>query len=398
MRIVHIEDFFHPDAGYQINILPKYMVQQNNEVYIVTSKMEEAPDSLTSFFGKEDIDRRDREYSARTGVIIKRVSIFGFFSGRAIFRKSLFKTVQDLNPDVIYVHGNDTLTAMRFLMKYKKKKFPLVLDSHMLEMASVNKFNKVFRKFYRHFFTPIIIKNQIPVIRTQDDSYVEKNLGIPLAQAPWISVGSDTLLFKEDQEERKKFRKLYNISDDDFVVIYTGKLDEAKGAKLLASVFSAKFPRKNVVLLVVGNSSEEYGIEIERMLKQSENRVIRFPTQKYVDLAKFYQASDLSVFPKQCSLSFYDAQACGLPVVSEDNNINQDRLRFRNGFTFKQGCSKDFREKIIECIDMSENEFNELKENSAQLVKSSYDYKEKSMIYMETIQKVHSQMVYKRGV
>ncbi|WP_434399821.1 glycosyltransferase family 4 protein [Planococcus sp. 11815] len=390
MKIVHIEDFFHPDAGYQINILPKYMVNQGHKVYVITSKINKAPESLTDFFGKDDISLKDQEYTADTGVEIKRVDTKGFISGRAVFEKELFKVVSDLNPDVIYVHGNDSLTAMRYLLRYKKKKFPLVLDSHMLEMASVNKFNKVFRFFYRSFFSPIIVKNEIPVIRTQNDNYVEKHLGIPLSQSPWISVGSDTLIFKEDQQMRRSFRKELNIGDEDFVIVYTGKLDEAKGAKLLANVFVNKFNEKNVVLLVVGNSNGHYGSEVEKIFEKSENRILRFPTQKYKDLAKFYQSSDLSIFPKQCSLSFYDAQACGLPVVSENNSINTDRLKFNNGFTFEKENLHDFRQKIIDCISMPVNEYQKMRNNAIEMVRNRYDYSDKSIEYMQEIKKVYT--------
>lgn len=38
MKIVHVEDFFHPDAGYQINILPKYMAKMGHEVVVITSE------------------------------------------------------------------------------------------------------------------------------------------------------------------------------------------------------------------------------------------------------------------------------------------------------------------------------------------------------------------------
>jgi len=61
-------------------------------------------------------------------------------------------------------------------------------------------------------------------------------------------------------------------------------------------------------VLVVGNSPDsEYGNLVEDTFRRSENRVIRFPTQKYTELPRFYQVADLAVFPKQCSLSFYDA-------------------------------------------------------------------------------------------
>jgi len=192
MNIVQIEDYFHPDAGYQINILSKYMVKLGHKVTIITSEMNKIPEPLVSFFGCQNIIDCDKEYTKLTKVEIYRLPLIGFVSGRAIFTNEIYKVIKKLDPDVLYIHGNDTLTAMRILMKIKKLSYPIIMDSHMLEMASVNKFNKMFKIFYKTFFAPKIIKNMIPIIRTQDDSYVEKYLGIPLIQCPWISVGSDT--------------------------------------------------------------------------------------------------------------------------------------------------------------------------------------------------------------
>ncbi|TCI71258.1 MULTISPECIES: glycosyltransferase family 4 protein [unclassified Exiguobacterium] len=387
MNIIHVEDFFHPDAGYQINILPKYMVNEGHQVTIITTKMETAPEGLTSFFGKHDIENRDQIYTKKTGVKIIRLNNRGFISGRAVFSKELFKVINDINPDVIYVHGNDTLTAIRLLLKFKNKNIPIVLDSHMLEMASINKFNKLFRNFYKKVITPIIIKKQIPVIRTQNDNYVEKYLGIPLQQAPWISFGSDLLLFHPDKNVRKEFRKEYEINEDDFVVLYTGKLDEAKGGLILANSFKANFKEnKNVVLVVVGNTSGDYGKQVDKILSESQNRVIRFETQKYMDLPKFYQAADISIFPTQCSLSFFDAQACGLPVLSENNNINKDRLKYDNGFTFNSADIHDIRDKVITVMNMPVDNFEKMRRNSVEYVNKNYNYNKIAVEYLNILE------------
>ena len=377
MNIVHIEDFFHPNAGYQLNILAKYMVKQGHSVTIITSQMDKVPDNLTKFFGKDEIERKDNEYTHKYGVNIIRLPIKGYISGRAVFDNNLFKTVDKLKPDVLFVHGNDTLTGMRFLLRLKRINSAIVMDNHMLEIASINKFSKLFRLLYSKVFSPIIVNNKIPVIRTQDDLYIEKCLGIPLSQCPWISVGSDTLLFHPDERTKKIFRERNNIDKDDFVILYAGKLDESKGGKLLAQAFFEKFNvNKKIVLIVVGNTKGDvYGNEIEELFSKSKNRIIRFPTQKYTDLPQFYQAADLSVFPKQCSLSFFDVQACGLPVIAEDNNINIDRLKHGNGFTFKAGDINDFREKILKCVDMDETEFKQMKKNAYNYVRDNYDYK-----------------------
>lgn len=375
MNIVQIEDFFHPDAGYQINILSKFMVKRGHDVTILTSEIKNAPKFLSSFFSMENLHGKDNEYSKKYGVRIIRVPTKRFISGRAQFKNIIFNTVESLKPDILYIHGNDTLIAIQYLLKLKKLGVPIVLDSHMLEMASVNKYKKIFRILYRKFITPIIIKNKIPVIRTQNDFYVEKYLGIPLSQSPWISVGTDTSIFYPDKNKRRIFRMENNIEENDLVFIYAGKLDETKGAKLLARAFSKKIDAKhNIVLIVVGTSNLEISSEIEEIFTLSENRILRFPTQKYIDLPKYYQASDIAIFPKQSSLSFYDVQASGLPTLMENNRINIDRLTSNNGLIFRSGDVLDFRQRICDFGNMTLDEIVTMKKNAVKYIKDGYDY------------------------
>lgn len=387
MRIVNIEDFFIPDAGYQINIMPKYLSLFGHQLWIVTSELDGIDKPSAKFFETENIEERDAAFTEKTGVKIVRVKPFikKTISSRIIQGNELFRTVNSLDPDVVYVHGNDTFTGILYLLK-KNLPYALVTDSHMLSMATENKFHRLFAAGYRKFVTPRILKNSIPVIRTQDDPYVERAFGIPLSLAPWISYGSDTLLFHPDSDVKKEFRKENGIGDDDFVVVYTGKLDEPKGGKLLAEAFRKKFDtKKNVVLVAVGNTTGEYGNEIEKIFSESENRIIRFPTQKYCDLPRFYQAADLSVFARQCSLSFYDAQACGLPVLSEDNNINVDRCSHQNGWNFRSGDIADFRAKIKYAVDIPEKEYAAVSENAYRFITENYNYEDKAREYEKII-------------
>lgn len=388
MKILHVEDVFYPNAGYQINILPKYMSKVNNEIVIITSQTKKNKRPAATFFGKDDIEEKDKKYEDETGVKIVRLQIHGFLGSRVLFKKNvLFKKIKEHKPDILYVHGNDTLTAMQILKARKKFGCPLVMDSHMLEMASKNKLNKLFRWYYKKFYTPIVKKENIPVIRTQNDNYVEKCLGIPLKQAPWVSYGSDTILFHPDQQIRDKFRKEYNISENAFVVVYAGKLDDAKGGKFFAECIQKKIETdKELIFVIVGNTSGEYEKGVEDIFAGSENRIIRFPTQKYTDLAKFFQSADLAVFPKQCSLSFYDVQACGLPVLSEDNNINVDRCSHKNGWNFKAGDIEDFRLKLQTIVDMPKLEYSKYSHNAYEFIRKNYNYEDKAREYEKIIE------------
>jgi len=375
MRILHWDEMFHPTFGYQINVLPKYQVKQGHEVIILTSEKIEKHPTFSKFGNNIDIANEDKKYTEKYGVRIIRLPIHKVISGRVIYKKGFIKKIKELSPDVLMCHTNDTLSSIRITQKYKSLGIPIVFDNHMLEMASKNPLNKLFRIYFKNFVTPIIIKNNLTVIRTQDDNYVNKHLGIPSHLTPFISFGSDTTLFHPDLEEKRILRTELNIDDDEFVVIYTGKLTESKGGKLLANAFLEKFGAENkVTLVVVSNSNGEYEKEVDEIFAKSKNRILRFPTQNYFDLPKFYKLADLSVFPKQCSLSFFDAQATGLPVIAEDNNVNIERLSHNNGFVYETDNIESFKEAILKVIRMSNKEYKIISRNSFRFVKKNYDY------------------------
>jgi glycosyltransferase involved in cell wall biosynthesis len=387
MKILHCDEMFHPHFGYQINVLAKFQANLGHEIIILTSdKIEEHP-TFSDFATKTNIDEADELYSKQYGVKIIRFPIFGVFSGRVIYRFGFIEKIIELNPDLIFCHTNDTLSAIQIILNAKRIGKPIVFDNHMLSMASMNPLSSFFKLFYRTFITPIIVKNKWIVIRTQDDDYVNKYYKIPKELSPFISFGTDTLIFYKDETNRKKFRKENEISEYAFVVLYAGKINKQKGARLLANALTQRFnTEKEVVFLVIGSISREDKEEIERLFKESENRIVRFPTQKYTDLPKFYQTADICMFPKQCSLSFYDAQACGLPVIVEENNINLSRIQNNNGVSFKSGDMLDFRLKIEEMINKDEAEINQMRSNSIDYIEKNFSYDVIVKRYLEIIE------------
>ena len=374
-----------------MNILAKYMASFGHDVTVITAELDLIPEFLTSFFGRDNILEKDRAYEEQYGVKIIRLPLKRYISGRAIFADSLLDTIHQCQPDVLYVHGNDTYSAMWTIWNRKRIGCPIITDSHMSEAASSNRFRDLFRLFYRCCIAPIIKKEHITVIRTVNIPFVEKCLGIPLTQAPVISFGSDTLLFHPDADQRKAFREENGIQADDFVVVYAGKLDPSKGGEYLANLVCRTYDTaRKLVFIIVGNAVGEYGAKVEDKLKQSPYRILRFPTQKYVDLAKFYQASDLAIFPRQCSLSFFDAQACGLPVISEDHPINIERCSHRNGWIFKADDLDSLCRTFEQVLQMDDSTLAEASENSRKLVMDHYNYLDKAREYENEVMKTAS--------
>lgn len=390
MKILHIDETFHPLFGYQINSLAKYQSLMGNDVYVITTSADKLHDAFRFSNDNENILSYDKEYIDKTGVKIVRVKVYRNLSHRAIFSSQLFKTIDEIHPDVVMLHQIETYASVMYMLKRYYRKYPTIADSHMLKMASRNKFAKAFNLFFRMLIKGKIIKNSIMVIRTQDDNYVNNFLGLPEANTPFVSFGSDLQLFSRDDSKRKEFREKYKIDQNAFVIIYTGKLDKAKGGQFLADTILQKFEDKRgreIVFLIVGNTNDdEYGRKVEETFKQSQNRIIRFHTQKYIDLPPFYIASDLSLFAKQCSLSFYDAQACGLPVVFENNNINVSRACNNNAFLFMSLDVEDFRKKINEAIALSDSEYRLMSDNAINYIRNHFDYEKISEQYTQLMQ------------
>ena len=386
MHIVHIEDFFHPLAGYKYNIISKYMIKYGHKVTIVAPSLEYRNDILTNFFGKDNIEELDKEFTNKYGVRIVRLNVKKYFRTRAIYDlNELNGVVQSLKPDILSI-GIEIVPAYFFLLKYKKLGCPIVLDCHNIKSATTFFAAPLHHLIHRLIFTPIIKKNDIRIIRCVDDNYIEECLNLPLTNSPIVSFGSDLQIFHKNEEIYDDFRKTHNLDNDDIVFAYIGKLDVSKGGDMLAEAFSKKFDtKKRICLIIVGNNNYEQPDVLEKKLDNSENVIFRYPTQKYIDLPKFYQCADAVVFPRQCSLSFFDAQACGLPVIAENISINKDRLSHNNGLLFESNSIKSLRESIQKYIDMTTNEKELLSKNSYNFVVKNYNYEDKAKQYINIL-------------
>lgn len=399
MRILHWDEMFHPAFGYQINILPVYQAREGHDVIIAAPENPENHPVFASFSNGGNTREMDREFEQRTGVTVVRVPMFTVLSGRVIYKPGYVKRINDLNPDVILCHTSDTLSAMTIARNHKKINAPLVFDNHMLEMGSRNPLRNMFRIYYRHRIAPIFRKEGFLTIRTQDDPYVMKCLGIPEDLAPYISFGTDTELFAPDEVVRRQFRQAHQIPEDAFVMLYAGKLTPAKGGLILADALQKKFyGDRDVLFLVIGNMEKtEYGQHVQQTFAQSENKILFFPTQNYQDLAQFYQAADLAVFPKQCSLSFFDVQSCGLPVILEDGDVNRNRVKNGNGLVYAQGETADFVKKIQECITMEPAQVQAMGAKGRKMVLEQYDYVTIARLYTQILEGERIRQNHRKG-
>lgn len=137
MKIVHVEDYFDPSAGYQINELLYAWKDFDDELFLITSN------DMSPFHKKVD-NYLDAKFEKETKVKIYRLKPILKVSTRLLL-KDLNQTIKSINPDVVFMHGIGDFKDLRLLMK--KPEYIIMRDCHMSWIASKNRF----RNFTMHF-------------------------------------------------------------------------------------------------------------------------------------------------------------------------------------------------------------------------------------------------------
>lgn len=386
MHILHIEEFFIPNLGYQINLLTKFMASKQEKITILTTKLDKIPSNQKVYL-KKNIDAEDAILKQKYNIDIIRLPINKVISNRAIWPKSTLKHIKEINPDFVYLHNNDSFIAIVYLRFYLKKlNKPLILDSHMVFEASINRLSKIFRFLYRKFITPIIVKNDLLVIKLVDVDFLQKAYGIPNDNTPLLSFGSDTTIFNPYNHKSKKILDKYGLQSSAKIYIYAGKLSEDKNGLFLANSLKEKFDfDEEVIFIIVGDTVGEYGNLVEQSFSYSKNKIIRLPLQEYINLAELFSISDFGIIPTGGSLTFYDMQASGLPIIWSDLPMNTIRSDSNRCLLFKANEIKDFRHKIIESYYISKDNYLLMRDFSFKYIFNNYDYSKVCDDYLELI-------------
>jgi len=361
-KILHVEAEYNPSLGYQVNLISKYMARLGHEVIILSTELNIVREHQKPYL-KHYTEQTDLDHLNETNVRIIRVPVKGIVSDRHIWSIKTFSLIKQINPNIIFLHDNDTLVSVLYLMFFiKKHQIPLITDSHMVALASKNKFSKLFQLIYRNIVTPIITKNNIRVVRTVQDDFIFNVFNIPKELAPVIPFGSDVDRFKPDEVKKYLLRKKYGIPHDNRVFIYTGKLSVDKHGLFLANALCNLFDNNGnvprVSFLIVSSVIGDYGEEVEKVFKRSKNHIIRIPFVDHKELADIILTADVAMIHYAASLIYYDYLASGLPVIWSDIEINKNRSDERFVSLFCNLNQSSFRDAIQLFIEMSSDDLS----------------------------------------
>lgn len=172
-----------------------------------------------------------------------------------------------------------------------------------------------------------IIYNSITKILTVSDFIKEKFSALyPIEKIETIHNGIDLKNFS-----RKDFspisRQQIGFTDDDFVIVYSGRVTKEKGVSELIDAMLLLKDMSNIKLMIIGssffgntNQEDVFICSLKDKVKSIKNRIVFTGFIPYEKMPDYLQISDIAVIPSIWNDPFptteLEAQAMGLPIVT----------------------------------------------------------------------------------
>jgi len=128
-------------------------------------------------------------------------------------------------------------------------------------------------------------------------------------------------------EERLRVRKSLGISDDEFMILFIGRLSWVKGADTLVQSMPeilSRVPKAKLVIVGLGDQQELLKHEASR-LGIEDKVILKYEFLPEEEKIKFYAASDVCVFPSKYEpfgIVCTEAMSMGKPVVVGARDIS----------------------------------------------------------------------------
>jgi D-inositol-3-phosphate glycosyltransferase len=300
MKIAIVSSYFLPHKGgveFVVYNQAKQLASKGHKVTILTSKIGEEPDEETM-----------------EGFRIKRVKIINFFEKKLGVPYPLYSmkligsfSKEIKNSDLVYIQDLFYMPCFFGALLANIHKKPIVLMEHIKFEKNSKKIVNFFQKFVINTCGKYILNSAEKVIVC--NVKVKKWLGLP-EKTVFIKNAVNTKMFRPVSESEKiNLRKKYNLPVNKPIILFVGRLVEAKGFDKL---FSARDRAYLTLFVGDGNATEE-------MKNSKEIKLIGSVNQK--KLVEFYQMADIFCLPSRNEgfpLSILEALSCGIPVISSN--------------------------------------------------------------------------------
>ncbi len=376
MKILHVAHFFIPclSAGGVVNAS-----------YQIASKQAEDNDVkvLSTDSCKERLKFPDGRYDVDVDGIM--VDYFKNLSNRfkmatmldtpfsAPFR--IRKEIKDY--EIVHIHEHRQTLAIIASHFARKNNIPYIVQAHgsvlpfFQKEGLKNLFDKVFGFKILHNASCVFALTEV-----EKEQYLK--MGVDEDKIEIVPLGINLEEY-ENLPDYGRFRSKFNISDDDKLILFVGRIHEIKGLDLLIDSFNDLIDlneNKNIKLAIVG-PDDGYLSELEdkiRAYSLDDNVIVTGPLYKeekqeaLVDCDLFVMPSKYESF----TTSGLEAMACSKPLVLTKNNHIHDWVDGNCGLACDD--DKDSLRSAIEKLLFDEDLSKTYGENGKRLIKEKYNW------------------------
>lgn len=356
MKILHIQQYFNENMGYQENILPSYQKKLGHDVVLITSTRSDG-------FNNENRIKEECDF-IENGFKVKRIKIKGEFKKRFVIFENLYKILENEKPDYIY-HHSVTSPSLKTVCEYKKNNQHvfLAVDNHAdLNISGKNKLWKTlyYNIFWKNFISKYdkFINVYFGVTPTRC-LFLEEELGVDSSKIRLLPIGADVDNAKITIKREELFRK-HNLNENSFIIIHGGKITPEKQISRIIEAFK-RIKNDNINLVLFGSVKDK---KVEELIK-SDQRIVFIGWLSREDTLAMLSYSDIGIWNTQHTTLLEDCVAVGLPMILRYYG-STCHLIDNTGLFLYDGTVREIQDKLSLLIDNKEL-VKKFRENSNEL-------------------------------
>ncbi len=355
MRIVSVNVHYQDKLGYQDYYLGKEWTKMGYDVHYVTSDVHfDYPDydnTVKHLIGDKYVGTG--LFYTDFGVPVHRLKGTNKKHTGFIWLKGFKKKIFELKPDILVLHGVFNYQTIRTLFFAKKLNCRILMDDHTAKFfLRKGQMAKLAYWLFRKLFSKKIMEvaDKIIGITPSVMEVLKVDFGLSGDKVSQVILGSDTDLFKSTPELRRMGRDFFEVSSDEVLVLYTGKIYEEKKVHLIIEALNDPLVRgdQQVVMGIIGGIDATYKQMLGKVINDAKIKVILKPAMSQENLPMLYNAADICVWPDSLTASTIDASACGSAIISNDNM--PERTSYDNGITIRRGNFDDLKAALQKLI------------------------------------------------
>lgn len=286
------------------------------------------------------------------------------------------------------IHGALGVVLFKFIFPKKSK---IVMVVHNVEDYFIKNGLKFFIARIIHSFTNFMSKLNISV--SQDVKSVQEKNGLIKRQPKNIVIHNGVCQkdFYICNKSRKKIRKFYNFSEEDFVLLLTGAFIERKNFSFVLDLAENlnTLCDSNLKILLAGKGEDYDNLKKINNLKEVKKNIYFVGFQR--NIMQFYNACDLFCLPSKregFGLVLIEAMMCGKPCLGADVfGISEVLEKTYGGYKYSSQDKDRFLEKfssIINSLNRKEIDPQKIRSN----VIEKYSSEKMKRIYEDNFNKL----------